>query len=216
MGAFQELSERTRVYISESLWERGIQPGSHTFDPRCSRQAFSSHRDHCRQFTHNHRVSIKTDLYIVSSIVLTRLISLVKSIQSGMFCSRNKLTNLQQSEPPWIFCNCCAKNTLKNITIDFFWISFVRVLSQQEVGSWRQTLVFMLPEFKTFLAPFKKLSWGWMWRHPSGDVDQPKPAVPLTATWDSWSLVPKVVLVSVANSSLHCNCKTHFFLSLKA
>lgn len=117
MGAFQELSERTRVYISESLWERGIQPGSHTFDPRCSRQAFSSHRDHCRRFTHNHRVSIKTDLYIVSSIVLTRLISLGKSIQSGMFCSRNKPTNLQQSEPPWIFCNCCAKNTLKNITI---------------------------------------------------------------------------------------------------
>lgn len=114
MGAFQELSERTRVYISESLWERGIQPGSHTFDPRCSRQAFSSHRDHCRQFTHNHRVSIKTDLYIVSSIVLTRLISLVKSIQSGMFCSRYKPTNLQQSEPPWIFLQLlCQKYTQK-------------------------------------------------------------------------------------------------------
>lgn len=213
MGAFQELSERTRVYISESLWERGIQPGSHTFDPRCSRQAFSSHRDHCRQFTHNHRVSIKTDLYIVSSIVLTRLISLVKSIQSGMFCSRNKPTNLQQSEPPWIFLQLlCQKYTQK------YYDRFIESHSWEcwEVGSWRQTLVFTLPEFKTFLAPFRKLSWGWMWRHPSGDVDQPKPAVPLTATWDSWSLVPKVVLVSVANSSLHCNCKTHFFLSLKA
>lgn len=208
MGAFQELSERTRVYISESLWERGIQPGSHTFDPRCSRQAFSSHRDHCRQFTHNHRVSSKTDLYIVSSIVLTRLISLVKSIQSGMFCSRNKPTNR-------FFATAVPKIHSK-ILRSIYWISFVRVLSQQEVGSWRRTLVFTLPEFKTFLAPFKKLSWGWMWRHPSGDVDQPKPAVPLTATWDSWSLVPKVVLVSVANSSLHCNCKTHFLLSLKA